>query len=345
MVPFAGWEMPVQYAGILEEHRAVRGAAGLFDISHMGQVEVAGALAADWLERVLTNRVARLAEGEGHYTFLLNDRGGVIDDLILYRTGPETFLLVVNAARADEDLGWLSSHLPGTGVTLGALEGRAALALQGPLAPAILADALGPEHPQPARNRIARLDGTWVARTGYTGEDGFEIFLPATEVEAVWGRLLELGGGAGLKPCGLGARDTLRLEMGYPLNGSDLSPERTPLEAGLGGFVDLRKGEFIGRDVLAQQESRGLPSRLAAIRLDAPGPPPRPHYGVIHEGEVVGELCSGTLSPSLGIGVGLAYLPPLLAEPGTELEIDIRGKAHSARVVRRPFYARPAEAS
>lgn len=347
MVEFGGWFMPVQYSGIMDEHKAVRSAAGMFDISHMGEVTVSGPGALAWLESLLTNRVGKLAVTRGQYTLMLNDKGGVIDDLIIYRGGEEEFFLVINAACRDIDLEWMRSRLPADGsVVLKDLgDDYAAIALQGPDAEKVLRK-LYPACEVPKRNGIAPLAEAkgnvppLVARTGYTGEDGFELFVPVAEGETLWKALLA----AGVKPCGLGARDTLRLEMGYPLNGSDLSLERTPLEAGLGKFVSLddpAKPAFSGREALESQRSAGLPSLLTPIKLAVSGPPLRSHYPVLSEGKPVGETSSGALAPSLGEGIAMAYLPPSLGVPGTPLEIEVRGRLYAATVTTLPFYKKP----
>ena len=344
MVPFAGWNMPVQYAGISAEHLAVRSSCGIFDISHMGEFFVTGPEATAWLNGLLTNNTARLQPGEGQYTLLLNEAGGVIDDLIAYRLGADEWFLVVNAARLDEDHAWLVRHaIPG--ITFRDESPHwAAMAIQGPRAPGVFAAMTSGAASLPPRNGAVsvQLDGTTclVCRTGYTGEDGFEFFCPAADAMTWWQRALD----AGATPCGLGARDTLRLEMGFPLNGNDLAPHRTPLEAGLGFFVDMEKGPFTGRDALAQQKAAGLTSRLAAIRMAPGAPPPRPHYPVIHAGETIGELCSGGVSPSLGTGIAMAYLPTAATAPGTTVEIEIRGNRWPAEIVRKPFYRKPTPA-
>jgi aminomethyltransferase len=340
MIGFGNWMMPVQYSGIVDEHQAVRGNAGLFDISHMGQFIASGADAGAWLNRLLTNNIDRLAPGHGQYTFLLNEHGGVIDDLIVYRLSGEEYLLIVNAAKVDEDFAWMHGRAEAAGVTL---ENRSAdyagLALQGPKAPALFDELFGASRP--GRNEVLRITRGEVpfviACTGYTGEEGYELFFPAERAPEVWNQILERGADIGVKPCGLGARDTLRLEMCYPLNGSDLSPERTPLEAGLSIFVDLTKPDFIGRDALLKQKEAGIPTRLAPIRMIDKGPPPRAHYPVLKDGRQVAELSSGTLSPSLGCGIGMAYLPSGLARIGEELEIEIRGRRFKASVERKPF--------
>ena len=295
--------MPVQYTGILDEHKAVRETCGIFDISHMGQFTVAGDSAAAWLNSMLTNDINKLNVGQGQYSVMLNDRAGVIDDLILYRMEPETFFVVVNASKIDEDFAWLSAHQP-AGVTLeNHSDEYVGLAVQGPECGEVFSRVI-PGVELPPRNGISRIsaEGTdlIVCRTGYTGEDGFEFFCPAKEGVKWFEAFL----GAGAKPCGLGARDSLRLEMCYPLNGSN-----------------------------------GLSQRLAAIEYTGKGAPPRAHYAVhVPGGEAIGELTSGVLSPSLMKGIALAYLPAAHAKVGTELEIDVRGRKFPAVVVKKPFY-------
>jgi aminomethyltransferase len=350
MVDFAGWEMPVQYGGILEEHKAVRENCGIFDISHMGELLIRGREAASWLDSLLTNSVAKLEEGQAQYSLLLNQHGGIIDDLIVYRTGAKEFLLIVNAAKIDEDFTWLREHIPGADrVALANLsDAYAALAIQGPRAPEVFAKALSFPWEQ-RRNRIAEFGdeptshgkpdsvGTlrsFVATTGYTGEVGFEMIIPANQATRFWDSFVA----SGAKPCGLGARDTLRLEMCYPLNGSDLSTSHTPLEAGLGAFVDFEKEHFIGRDALLRQKEKGVPRKLAAIRVQEKSPPVRAHYPIVVNGEKVGETSSGALSPTLGCGIALGYLPFPLAKIGQDLEIEVRGRRYQACVVKKPFY-------
>ncbi len=338
MVPFAGWNMPVQYTAIMDEHAAVRGAAGVFDISHMGQFVVSGAGALGWLNRMLANNVAKLEAGQGQYSFLLNERGGVIDDLIVYRTGPESFFLVVNASMIDEDFHWMAKHQPEDVALANESALWAGMAVQGPRSAEIFAEVC-PGQALPPRNGLARfaIDGgaAVVCRTGYTGEDGFEFFCPAEQGAAWFEKFIA----AGAKACGLGARDTLRLEMCYPLNGNDLSPDRTPIEAGLGFFVDLDKGDFIGREVLARQKADGPAQRLVALEYTDKGAPPRAHYPVLDAaGQVVAELSSGVLSPSTGKGIGMAYVPAAMAKVGTAFAVDVRGRQFPAKVVKKPFY-------
>jgi len=363
IVPFAGWLMPVQYSSIVEEHQTVRNNVGIFDISHMGQFIVDGAAGRQWLNRMLTNNVENLAIGAGQYTFLLNENGGIIDDLIVYRIASETFLLVVNAARADDDFAWLQDHLE-VGHASGLpdrtdrkrdacatmLTSRSAnfgaVAVQGPRTAALFGALFGKEIELPARNHIVDVPfGTTnvsVARTGYTGEDGIEVFFPASDAVKFWRAALERGKPLGIKPCGLGARDTLRLEMCYPLNGSDLSPERNPIEAGLGFFVDLTKPDFVGHDALLKTKQSGPAEKLVPFRMTKKGPPPRPHYAVFRNGEQIGEVTSGTLSPSLNWGIGMAYVSSAHAKIGAEIDIEIRGQKFPGTVEKKPLYRKPA---
>ena len=333
MVDFAGWEMPVQYSGILDEHRTVRESAGVFDVSHMGEFFIDGPGAAAWLDSLLTNNASALADGTSQYSLMLNERGGVIDDLIVYRLGPETFLLVVNASMIEEDAAWLNSHMAAGVVFENASGDFGALAVQGPASAGIFAKLFGREMPA-ERNRVLALGENFVVTTGYTGEAGFEWIMPAGEASSAWRRCLD----AGAKPCGLGARDTLRLEMCYPLNGSDLSPGHTPLEAGLGFFVDLDKSDFVGKSALVAQKAAGVPVRLCALRVTEKAPPIRPHYPVWIGGNAVTETTSGALSPSLGDGIALAYLPVEFSKPGQEVEIEVRGKRFRACVRKKPLY-------
>ena len=338
MVPFAGWEMPVMYSSIIEEHKAVRENCGVFDISHMGQVFVSGKEAEGWLNGLLTNDVAALEDGQAHYTFLLNDAGGVIDDLILYRLTSGHYLLVVNASCVEADVAWLQKHLRDGIELVDESHDWAGMAVQGPEAPAVFT-ALTEGRTLPNRNGVDDLQHEGhrliICRTGYTGEDGFELFCPASDGVRWWRRILE----ERVTPCGLGARDSLRLEMCYPLNGSDLSSERTPLEAGLGFFVSLDKGKFTGSEVLQKQKDGGCEERLMALRLKERGAPPRPGYPVVDEsGEALGELTSGGISPSLSQGIGLAYLPVRKVKVGSSVSIVVRGKKFPAQVVKKPFY-------
>ena len=352
VVEFGGWEMPVQYTGIVEEHRAVREAAGVFDISHMGQFFVGGEGSGRFLNGLLSNDVGKLGDGQGQYTFMLNEQGGVIDDLILYRLAEEKYFLVVNAAKIGEDRAWIEGRL-GSGGNAGSggihFADRSgelgAVALQGPKALEIAKKFFGPGWPEPKRNEIVTV--SWncqeilAARTGYTGEDGLELFFKNEIAETFLLHQLEAGKPLGLKPAGLGARDTLRLEAGLPLNGNDLSPARTPLEAGLGFFVALSKAEdFPGKAVLQKQKESGPREILIAFRQQQKGPPPRPHYPIFQGSERVGEVTSGAPSPTLGIGIGLGYVKPGAAKPGTVLELEVRGNRVPVEVTKKPFYKR-----
>ena len=341
MIEFSGWNMPVFYSSILDEHQAVRTCVGVFDISHMGQLEVSGPLASRWLNILLTNNVDKLAVGEGQYTFLLNQQGGVIDDLIVYRRHEDSFFLVINAAKVDEDVAWMERRIAANVTLVNQSTAYAALAIQGPKSP----EALNHFGELPVRNHLCELTidnvPILVARTGYTGEDGFELFFPAIAAVEIWNRFLKLGKPLEIRPCGLGARDTLRMEACYPLNGSDLSPERTPIEAGLGFFVDLQKPNFVGREVLAVQKEAGPKQKLVAIKALEKCPPLRAHYPIFVNGQQIGELTSGTQSPSLGVGIGLGYLDIAFTKPGQNVEIDIRGKKISATVEKKPLYKRP----
>jgi aminomethyltransferase len=342
LVDFGGWSMPVQYSGIIEEHHAVRSGLGVFDISHMGQFFAEGQGAEMWLNELLTNNVTRLGVGECQYTFLLNETGGVIDDLIVYRIGDQRYLLVVNASKIDEDFGWMQSHL-GPDVEFGNRSADfAGIAVQGPRSAQLFDAFFDGRYSRPARNEILRIeiDGApyFIARTGYTGEDGFEVFCPADRAAKAWNDILARGVAFGIKPCGLGARDTLRLEMCYPLNGNDLSPDTTPIEAGLGIFVDLQKPSFIGRETLARQKAEGVKRRLVPFRMTGACPPPRSHYSVFKGDAKIAETTSGTLSPTLQAGIGMAYIPTEYARIGEQIELEIRGKRFPALIEKKPLH-------
>ena len=338
MMEFGGWNMPLCYSSIVEEHLAVRNRVGIFDISHMGQIEIAGPSAKLWLNRMLTNNVERLAISQGQYSLLLNKAGGVIDDLIVYHRHDNQFLLVVNASKIDEDFAWMLESVSGGVSLLNCSSLFGALAVQGPRS----GELMGIFGELPPRSHFCDLKigggSTMIARTGYTGEDGFELFFPGGLAPFIWNRLLELGKPLGVLPCGLGARDTLRLEACFPLNGSDLTQERTPLEAGLGLFVDLKKSEFFGREALCAQKESGIKQRLSALRATGKSPPFRSHYPVFAGEEKVGELASGTQSPTLGVGIGLGYIDVEFAQPGQKVEIEIRGRRYSASVEKKPMY-------
>jgi aminomethyltransferase len=342
MVPFAGFSMPVHYpAGITAEHHAVRRAAGLFDVSHMGEFVVTGPDAERFVQYVTTNDVSVLEVGQAQYSTLPDERGRLLDDLLVYRF-EDRWMLVVNGSNRARDLAWLRSRVEGFDVVLDDRSDETALlALQGPRAQEILAplasvDLDGIRYYRFVEGSIDGIPAT-ISRTGYTGEDGFELYVPAAGAAELWRRLLEAGRGAGLVPAGLGCRDSLRLEMGYALYGNDLDEDTSPLEAGLGWVVKLDAGDFVGRDALAREREGGVGRKLVGFRLRERGFP-RHGYRVLSGGEAVGTVTSGVLGPTVGAGIGMAYVPAALARVGTELEIEIRGSGVPAEVVRPPFH-------
>ena len=342
MVPFAGWEMPVQYpTGITAEHQAVREAAGLFDVSHMGELVVRGPEALDFLQHISINDAARVEVGQAQYSAMCLDSGGVVDDLLIYRY-PDRWMLVVNASNIHKDLTWVEDHADGFDVEIEDASDRTALlAFQGPAAREILrplasVDLDGVTYYRFREGEVAGVAAT-ISGTGYTGEDGFELYVAAEDAVGLWRTLLERGRQAGVVATGLGARDSLRLEMGYALYGNDLDEEHTPLESGLGWVTKLDKPAFVGRTALVAQKEAGVPRRLVGLEVTERGFP-RPGYAVLSGGEQVGSLTSGTVSPSLGFGIALGYVPVERAAQGTRLEIDARGRALDAVVVRPPFY-------
>ncbi len=344
MVEFAGWEMPVQYAGILEEHGAVRSRVGLFDVSHMGEVVFRGPKALESLNRVFTNDVSRIVDGQAQYGCVCREDGGIVDDVVVYRRSAQDLLVCVNASNRTKDFEWMRDHAGGADVKNESDE-WAQLALQGPLAARVLG-RLTKVDLSPIRSyrftqgEVAGIPCI-IARTGYTGEDGFELFCRSDRGAELWGRLIETGKPDGIEPCGLGARDSLRLEAAYRLYGSDMDDGTTPLEAGLAWVVKLDKGDFIGRRAMEQQKSAGLSRKLVGFVLTDAGIP-RHGYDVLQDGKKVGTVTSGTRSPSLKISIGLAYVPPPLAAEGSGFAVEIRGRAAAARVVKTPFYTRKA---
>jgi aminomethyltransferase len=343
MVPFAGYEMPVQYSdGITAEHKAVRTSAGLFDVSHMGEVEITGPQALDFVQYVTTNDVATLSPGQAQYSTLPRDEGTLLDDLLVYRF-PDHYLLVVNASNREKDFAWLARHASAFDVQVtDRSDDTALLALQGPDAADILQRLTETDLGSIAYYRFAegRVDGrpAIISRTGYTGEDGFEIFLKPEDAVPVWKRIVT-GEPTRAVPAGLGARDSLRLEMGYALYGNDLDEFHTALESGLGWVTKLQKGEFVGREALQAQKASGIPRRLVGFRLLERGFP-RAGYPIAAGSREIGSVTSGTLSPSLGIGIGMGYVPTELSRAGTHIDILIRGQPLPAEVVRPPFYSR-----
>ena len=336
LVPFAGWEMPVTYEGIREEHSAVRTHAGMFDVSHMGEVEVEGPGALAFLQLVLSNDVAAIEVGGAQYSCLCNEEGGVIDDLFAYRLGGDRYLLVTNSANHEADLAWLGRWSRRFDVAVRDVADRyAMLAVQGPHAREIVAGALGIELPPRMRVATARVGNrpALACGTGYTGEDGVELLIDPEVAPAIWAELLD----AGVVPCGLGARDTLRLEVCFHLHGNDLTPERNPIEAGLGWCCAAKQTGFVGSEPIARARAEGPAELLAPFRIEGAGIP-RQGNAVLAGGERAGVVTSGTFSPSLEVGIGMAYVRADLAEPGTGVEIDVRGKRRPARIASKPLY-------
>ena len=352
-IDFGGWEMPVQYSGIVDEHRAVREACGLFDISHMGELMVSGARATEFLDLTLTNTASNLAVGDAQYTLMCNDRGGVLDDLYVYRIAKDVYLLVVNASRIAQDLAELQRLVTEFESTrtvnvVDKSDNLSAVAVQGPHVNSFVSKLftmpglIAVERPTTLEKNqidvfIFEGKDVYVSRTGYTGEDGFELIAPNEVITALWERLMELGQDHGIKPAGLGARDTLRMEMGYPLYGHELSEEVSPLEAGLGYFVDMGKS-FRGRGELGYQKNEGTTRRNMAFTMTAKSPPPREGYSIWIGEEKVGTVTSGTQSPSLQTGIGMAYINQPYAKVGAEIEIEIRGRRFPAELRKKPLY-------
>ncbi|HZP43438.1 MAG TPA: glycine cleavage system aminomethyltransferase GcvT [Candidatus Binatia bacterium] len=342
-VEFAGWEMPLSYTGAHDEHQAVRERCGLFDVSHMGEVEISGPGAGVVCQELTVNDVARLRVGEGQYTILCREDGGVIDDLILFRLDPARYLLVVNAATTASDLDWIRSHVGRRADVVDRSAELALLALQGPEAEGALRTVTSIDLPRlrpfaAARGPVAGRS-TLITRTGYTGEDGFELLVDAADALPVWEEVLDAVRRRGGRAAGLGARDTLRLEAGLPLCGTDMDATTTPLEAGLAWVVKLGKGDFVGRAALARQAEAGVPRRLSGFEL---GEPSIARHGcaVWKEGARIGTVTSGAKSPTLGSFIGLCYVPRPLAAAGTHVDVEIRSRRVAARIVERPFYRR-----
>ena len=344
MVDFCGWDMPVEYSGITREHLAVRTAAGLFDVSHMGEIEVRGPQALDLLQHVTSNDVSRLQDGQAQYSALMLPSGSCIDDCVVHRFGPEHYFLCVNAANTDRDYAWMVQCNSFGADILNVSAHYAQVALQGPRALEILkklaaADPTDLKYYWFRQARVAGVEGI-LARTGYTGEDGFEFYFPTASSEHIWNTLLEAGKDEGLIPAGLGARNTLRLEAGFPLYGHELDEQTTLIEANLGWIVKLEKGDFIGRSVLQQQRTEGTPKKLIGFEM-IDRAPARDAYPVWVEGKAVGKVTSGSPAPYLKKNIGLAYVPPEYAQVGREIQIEIRGRQANAQIITLPFYRRP----
>lgn len=343
MVSFAGWEMPLQYTGILEEHRAVRAHAGLFDVTHMGRLQITGRRALELLQLLCPTDVGTLSDGQGQYTVLCHLAGGILDDCIVYRQSGERFLVVCNASNRPKLVSWICGwqrlysevRIKDVTRTLGMI------AAQGPAAPELVAEALGKELLALPKFHIAqghfRGEPVLAARTGYTGEDGFELMGDVQHLPALWRSLVKAGG----KPCGLGARDTLRLEAGLCLYGNDLDESRDPVTAGLGRLVRLDKGRFLGREALARITAQGPAERLVGLQVLG-REIARHGYQMLDSGHVVGVVTSGGPAPTLGYNIAMGYVENRLAEPGSQLHIDVRGRRAEAVVVPRPFYRRGA---
>ena len=343
---FSGWEMPVQFSGLKLEHQAVRSTAGMFDISHMGKFTFVGKNLLDAWQTLVPSDLSRLQPGQAMYTVLLNPQGGIIDDIIFYFQGEsndeQQATVIVNAGTTDKDKSWILSHLEGSGVEMSDLsQDRALIALQGPKATEILQSLVTEDLSSmaPFTHKTLTIDGAsaFIARTGYTGEDGFEIMLDPSSAQQLWRSLLA----AGVTPCGLGARDTLRLEAAMSLYGQEIDDTVTPLEAGLAWVVHLKdKGEFIGREVLERQKAEGIQRRLVGLEMSGRHIA-RHGYPIVSAGEAVGEVTSGTLAPTVGKAIALAYVPKSLSKTGQQLEVEIRGKTYPATVVKKPFYKSP----
>ena len=341
MVEFAGWEMPVQYSGVIEEHRAVRSRAGLFDVSHMGEIEVRGEGATEFCQRMSANDVSRMAVFQAQYNLLLNERGGVIDDVIFYRLQPDAYFICVNASNSDRDFAWIAAHAADRVEVENVSAKYAQLALQGPRAEKILQPliAAGLSGLKSFRFEFANVASIrcLVARTGYTGEDGFELYCNAAEAARLWSALLETGAPEGLMPAGLGARDTLRLEKAYPLYGHELDESTTPLEAGLEWVIKWSKPDFIGREALLRQKQRGVERKLIGLEMLELGIA-RGGYALFKNDLNIGRVTSGTKSPSLGQAIGVGYVAIEHAGLGNVIDVEIRSRRIPAKIVSTPFY-------
>jgi aminomethyltransferase len=343
MVDYCGWDMPVEYSGITREHLAVRTAAGLFDVSHMGEIEARGPQSLDLLQHVTSNDVSRLQDGQAQYSALMLPSGSCIDDCVVHRFAPDHYFLCVNAANTDRDYAWMVQCNSFGADVLNVSTQYAQIALQGPQALEILkklteADPTDLKYYWFRQARCTGIDGI-LARTGYTGEDGFEFYFPPTASEQIWNTLLDAGKAEGLIPAGLGARNTLRLEAAYPLYGHELDAESTLIEASLGWIVKLDKGDFTGRDVLLRQKTEGTSKKLIGFEM-IDRAPARDDYRVCIDGKTVGKVTSGSPAPYLKKNIGMAYVPPEYAEVGREIQIEIRGRQANAQIVKLPFYKR-----
>ena len=341
LVPFAGWNMPIQFSGVVQEHTCVREKVGLFDVSHMGEIEIEGKDAKQFLQFLLSNDIEKMSNGSILYTLMCYENGGVVDDLLVHRFLENHYFLCVNASNSDKDYDWVMKHAAFFDVNVKNISAETSqLALQGPEASKVLQSLCDVSlrdlsYYNFKKGRVDNVEGI-IARTGYTGEDGFELYLPFEKVSKVFSSLMQRGEPYGIKPIGLGARDTLRLEMGYALYGNEINDQPTPLEAGLGWVIKFDKGEFVGREALIKQKEQELRQKLVGIKLLTRGIP-RSHYRVLKDGELVGEVTSGTFSPTLNIGVGLCYVSKKYSQKSTRLEVEIRKQLVPAEVVNLPF--------
>ncbi|KML46061.1 glycine cleavage system aminomethyltransferase GcvT [Cytobacillus firmus] len=344
-IDFGGWDLPVQFSSIKEEHEAVRTKAGLFDVSHMGEIEVKGTDSLKYLQKMMTNDISKLKNSGAQYTAMCYENGGTVDDLLVYKIEDDHYLLVVNASNIEKDFNWLQDHAEGNVELKNLSEDMAQLAIQGPLAEKVLQKLAGTNLSDIGFFKFQQdvdLKGkkALVSRTGYTGEDGFEVYCDAKDAAALWNEILEAGKEEGVLPCGLGARDTLRFEANLALYGQELSPDITPLEAGIGFAVKVNKeADFIGKEVLKNQKENGVPRKLAGIEMIDRGIP-RHGYPVYKGEELIGEVTTGTQSPTLKKNIGLVLIKKEHAELGTELEVEIRGKRLKAKIEATPFYKR-----
>ncbi len=342
MVDFAGWDMPVQYVGLEKEHETVRTAVGLFDVSHMGEIEFRGKGALEEANRLITNDLSKATDGQAVYAGLLNEKGTFVDDVVAYRFSPEHIFICVNASNADKDFEWMRSNAK-TVKPVNRSDDYAQIAVQGPKAFALVQRLSNVKLDQVGTYRFTQgaIAGVEciISRTGYTGEDGFELYCSPTKAEKLWLALLDEGKVDGCVPAGLGCRDSLRTEMKYALYGNDIDDAHTPLEAGLGWVVKLDKADFIGKAALVAQKAAGVPRKLIGFEMTEPGIP-RAHYAIVKDGQKIGEVTSGTMGPSIKKAVGIGYVPTALSAEGSTFHIEMRGRLVGARVVKTPFYKR-----
>jgi aminomethyltransferase len=341
LVPFAGWQMPIQFQGVMQEHQCVREGVGIFDVSHMGEIEIQGPSAKGLIQKLMTNDIDSMHDNQALYTLMCLENGGVVDDLLVHRFSEDHYFLCVNASNAEKDFQWILKNAGSCDATIrNTSHETAQLAIQGKHSEALLQKLCKTplseiRYYHFTKEKIHNF-ASIIARTGYTGEDGFEVYVDAGDAEPLFRAILDAGKEFDLKPIGLGARDTLRMEMGYALYGNEINEESRPLEAGLGWVIKLGKDEFIGQAELKKQKAEGNRRKLVGVRLLDRGVP-RPHYRVLKNGAPVGELTSGTFSPTLNTGIGLCYVSPEYAEPGTKLEVEIRKLSVPAEVVKPPF--------